>query len=81
MEKKSFYVVTETIVNFKRKSVDTFIKGISEELDSALSMSKISKEEMVEQGFDKSLISDFAWGWTYESNSCIIKDEIIVKFL
>lgn len=81
MERKSFYVVTETIVNFKRKSVDTFIKAISEELDSALSVSKFSKEKMIEDGFDKSLISDFAWGWAYESNSCIIKDEIIIKFL
>lgn len=81
MEKKSFYVVTETIVNFKKKSVDTFVKGISEELDGALSVSRYSKEKMIEQGFDKSLISDFAWGWTYESNSCIIKDEIIIKSL
>lgn len=81
MERKSFYVVTETIVNFKRKSVDTFIKGISEELDSALSVSKFSKEKMIKDGFDKSLISDFTWGWIYESDSCIIKDEINVKFL
>ena len=81
MERKSYFVVTETIVNFKKKSVDTFIKGISEELDSALSMSKFSKEKMIEDGFDKSLISDFAWGWTYKSNSCIIKDEIIIKFI
>lgn len=81
MKRKSFYVVTETIVNFKKKSVDTFIKGISEELDGALSVSKFSKEKMIEDGFDKSLISDFACGWTYESDSCIIKDEILIKFL
>lgn len=81
MKRKSFYVVTETIVNLKRKSVDTFIKGISEELDSALSVSQFSKQTMIEDGFNKSLISDFKWGWTYESDSCIIKDEILLKFL
>lgn len=81
MKRKSFYVVTETIVILERKSVNTFIKGISEELDGALSVSKFSKEKMIEDGFDKSLISDFTWGWTYESNSCIIKDEILLKFL
>ena len=54
MEKKSLYIVTETIVNFKRKSVDTFIKGISEELDSAHSILAFSKESLIKEGFDKS---------------------------
>lgn len=81
MERKSFYVVTETIVNLEKKSVDTFVKGISEELDSAHSMLYFSRKSMIEQGFDESLISEFTWGWTYESDSCIIKDEIIIKFL
>lgn len=81
MVRKIFYVVTETIVDFEKKSVNTFIKGITEELDYALSVSKFSKEKMLEDGFDKSLISDFEWGWAYESNCCIIKNEIILKFL
>lgn len=81
MEKKSLYVVTETIANFKRKSVDTFVKGISEELDSAHSILTFSKESLIKEGFDKSLVSDFKWGWAYKSDSCIIKDEILIKFV
>lgn len=81
MGRKSFYVVSETIVNLKKESVDTFIRGISEELDSAHSVLELSKEDLIRNGFDKSLISDFEWGWVYKSDSCIIKDEINIKFL
>ena len=80
MEKKSLYIVTETIVNFKRKSVDTFIKGISEELDSAHSILAFSKERLIKEGFDKSLVSDFKWAWAYKSDYSIIKDQILIKF-
>ena len=81
MEKKSFYVVTETIVGFEKKSVDTFIKGISEELDDALSILSSSKETIIKDGFEKSLISDFKWGWVYKSEYSIVKDEILIKFV
>lgn len=81
MKRKSFYVVSETIVNLKKESVDTIIRGISEELDSALSVLEFSKEDLLRNGFDKSLIGDFKWGWAYKSDSCIIKDEINIKFL
>ena len=82
MRKKSFYVVTETIVNFKKKTVDTFVRGISEELDSAHSILAFSKETLIRiNGFDESLVSDFEWGWAYESECCTIKDEILLKFV
>lgn len=81
MEKKKFYFVTETMVDFERMSVDTFIKGISEELDNAHSILSISKMTIIEDGFDKSLISDFESGWVYKSDYCIIKDEIIIKYV
>ena len=81
MEKKSYFVVTETIVNFKKKSVDSFIKGISEELDVALYVSKLSKDSLIKDGVEKSLISDFIWGWEYKSDYSIIKNEIIIKFV
>ena len=81
MKKKTFYVVTETIVNFEKKSVDTFVKGISEELDSAHSILASSKSGLIVCGFDKSLISDFTWGWAYESETCIVKDEIYMKLV
>lgn len=81
MKKKTFYVVTETIVNLDKKSVDTFVKDISEELDDALSILESSKTGLIVFGFDKSLISDFAWGWVYESEICIVKDEIYMKLV
>lgn len=81
MKRKSFYVVTETIVIFERESVDTFIRGISEELDCAHSVLEFSKRSLIKGGFDKSLISDFEWGWAYKSDYCIIKGEITIKFL
>lgn len=81
MKRKSFYIVTETIVNFKRESVNTFIKGISKDFDSAHSVLELSKKSLIKGGFNKSLISDFEWGWTYKSDTCIIKDEINIKFL
>ena len=82
MEKKSFYVVTETIVNFKKRTVDTFIRGISEELDSAQSILAFSKESLIRiNGFDESLVSDYKWGWAYESECCTIKNEINITFV
>ena len=82
MEKKSFYVVTETIVNFKKKTVDTFIKGLSEELDGAHSILAFSKDTLIRRdGFEESLIRDFEGGWAYESECCTIKNEINIKFL
>ena len=82
MERKSFYVVTETIVNFKKKKVDTFIKGISEELDGAHSILAFSKDTLIRRdGFEESLVHDFKWGWAYESEYCTIKDEILIKFV
>lgn len=81
MKKKSFYIVTETIVGFERKSVNTFIKGILEELEDAQSILSSSKETLIEDGFDKSLVSDFEKGWVYESDYGIIKDEILIKFV
>lgn len=82
MGKKSFFVVTETIVNFKKKSVDTYIKGISEELDGAHSILAFSKETLIRKdGFEESLVHDFKWGWAYESEYCTIKDEILIKFV
>ena len=81
MEKKKFYLVTETMVNFKRMSVDTFIKGISEELDNAHSILSISEMTIIENGFDRYLISDFESSWVYKSDCCIIKDEIIIIYV
>ena len=82
MEKKSYYVVTETIVNFKKKTVDTFVKGLSEELDGAHSILAFSKETLIRRdGFEESLIHDFESGWAYESECCTIKNEINIKFL
>lgn len=79
MEKGFYFVVTETFVSLERKTVDTFIKGISEELNSALSVSKFCKDSLIKDGFEKSLISDFSWGWEYKSDYCIIKNEVIIK--
>ena len=81
MEKKRFYVVTETIVGFEKKSVNTFIKGISEELDNAQSILSSSKETLIEDGFEKSLISDFNGGWVYKSDYSIIQDQILIEYV
>ena len=82
MKKKRFYVVTETVVNFKKRTVDTFVRDISKELDNAQSILASSKEALIRiNGFEKSLISDFEWGWAYESECCTIKNEINIKFV
>ena len=82
MEKKSYYVVTETIVDFKKKTVDTFVKGLLEELDGAHSILAFSKETLIRRdGSEESLIHDFKWGWAYKSEYCTIKDEILIKFV
>ena len=82
MRKKGLYVVTETIVNFKKKTVDTFVRGISEELDDAHSILAFSKEALIRiNGFEESLIHDFELGWAYESECCTIKNEILIKFV
>ena len=82
MEKKSYYVVTETIVNFKKRTVDTFVKGLSEELYGAHFILAFSKNTLIRRdGFDKSLVHDFKWGWAYESECFTIKDEILIKFV
>ena len=81
MEKNKFYLVTETMVDLERMSVDTLIKGISEELDNAHSILSFSEMTFIEGGFDKCLISDFECSWVYKSDYCIIKDEIIIIYV
>lgn len=66
----------------RKKKVDTFIKGISEELDGAHSILAFSKDTLIRRdGFEESLVHDFKWGWAYESEYCTIKDEILIKFV
>lgn len=82
MNKKKLYVVTETIVNFEKKSVDTFVIGVSEELDGAKSIMEYSLQKLLRQGCDGILLSDTsAWKWAYKSTQFLIKNEIALNYL
>ena len=79
MEKKSLYVVTETIVRLSEKEVTTFVAGTSQDFGVAKAILKDSSDRLIADGFDEKLF-DFPnkWEWTYSSFDSIIRSEIIV---
>lgn len=79
MEKKSLYVVTETIVRLSKKEVTTFVAGTSRDFGVARTILKDSSDRLIADGYDEKLF-DFPnrWEWTYSSFDSIIKSEIIV---
>lgn len=79
MEKKSLYVVTETIVRLSKKEATTFVNGTSQDFGIAKSILKDSSDRLIADGFDEKLF-DFPnkWEWTYSNSDSIIKGEIIV---
>ena len=79
MEKKSLYVVTETIVRLSKKEATTFVAGTSQDFGIARSILKDSSDRLIADGFDEKLF-DFQnkWEWTYSNSDSIIKGEIIV---
>ena len=79
MEKKSLYVVTETIVRLSKKDVATFVAGTSQDFGVARAILKNSSDRLITDGFDeKSFDFPNKWEWTYSSFDSIIKGEIIV---
>ncbi len=79
MEKKSLYVVTETIVRLSKKEVTTFVIGTSQDFGIARAILKDSLDRLIADGFDEKLFdSPNKWEWTYSNSDSIIKGEIIV---
>ena len=78
MEKKTLYVVTETIVRFDKKDVTTFVVGVSRDFGIARKILEDSLDRLVLDGFDEKLF-DYPnkWEWTYSSFDSVIKTEII----
>lgn len=79
MEKKSLYVVTETIVRISKKEVTTFVAGASQGFGVARAILKDSSDRLKADGFnEKSFDFPNKWEWTYSNSDYIIKGEIIV---
>ena len=81
MEKKSIYVITETYLNSKDMSVETFVKGISEERNSAENLLKSLREVKIKLGYHESDFVIWGWGWTYKHIYGVIKAEIHLKYI
>lgn len=79
MEKKSLYVVTETIVRLSKKEVTQFVLGTSQDFGVARLILKNSSDSLIADGLDEKLF-DFPnkWEWKYSSFDSIIKGEIII---
>lgn len=77
MEKKSLFVVTQTIVGLDTLSVDTFVLGYSEELEGAESILKYKYDKLCEMGYEQKLFKHGKWTWCYKSERVIIMAEIL----
>ena len=78
MEKKSLYVVTETIVRLSKKEAATFVAGTSQDFGIARTILKDSSDRLIADGFDEKLF-DYPnkWESTYSSFDFIVRFEIL----
>ena len=77
MEKKSLYVVTETMVELSKKDVTQFVVGVDRDFGIAKKILEDSLNKLIADGFDENLL-DYPnkWEWTYRSSNFIITNKI-----
>ena len=76
MEKKDLFIVTETFMDLKKNSVNTFIAGVSWTLDGAKSILRAGYEYKIKLGYLKSYFEMDNWSWTYIHDYGLIRGEI-----
>ena len=76
MEKKDLFVVTETFMDLKKNSVNTFVAGVSWTLDGAESILRAGYEYKLKLGYLESNFKMDNWSWTYIHDYGLIRGEI-----
>ena len=79
MEKKSLFIVTQTIVGLVSHSIDTYIIGYSESKDIAERILRDEYFNMVKLGYDM-LVRHTGWEMSYKSESVVCKYQIKIAF-
>lgn len=79
MEKKSLFIVTQTIVGLVSHSIDTYIIGYSESKDIAEGILRDEHDRMVKLGYDM-LFKHTGWEMSYKSEYVVCKYQIKIAF-
>ena len=80
MEKKMLFIVTETFMDLKKNSVNTFVTGASEELEGAESILRYSYECKLKIGYKESNFKMDNWSWTYIHDYGLIRADINITY-
>ena len=80
MEKKGLFIVTETFLDLKKNSVNTFVTEVSEDLDGAQSILRASYEYKLKIGYKESKFMMDNWSWTYIHDYGLIRAEIHFRY-
>lgn len=79
MEKKTFYVVTQTIVGLISNSIDTYVIGYTECKDRAESVLRNEHDYMTKLGYEM-LLTTTGWEITYKSEYVLCKYNIKIAY-
>ena len=80
MEKKGLFIVTETFLDLKKNSVNTFVTEVSEDLDGAQSILHDAYEYKLKLGYRESHFMMDHWSWTYVHDYGLIRAEIHFRY-
>ena len=76
MEKKGLFIVTETFLDLKKNSVNTFVTEVSEDLDGAKSILRASYEYKLKLGYKETNFMMDNWSWTCIHDYGLIRAKI-----
>lgn len=79
MEKKTLYVVTQTIVGLHTLSVDTFSIGHTEELYTAKKLIEEEFNKLLKLGYEQSRFEFSKRGFRYKSDYVISIVEMLIS--
>ena len=80
MEKKMLFIVTETFMDLKKNSVNTFVTGASEELEGAEIILRYTYECKLKIGYQESNFKMDNWSWTYIHDYGLIRADINITY-
>ena len=80
MEKKGLFIVTETFLDLKKNSVNTFVTEVSEDLDGAQSILRDAYEYKLTLGYRESDFIMEHWSWTYIQDDGLVRAEIHFRY-
>lgn len=77
---KGIFVVTETFLDLKKNSVNTFVTGISDDLYGAQKALRDAYEYKLKLGYKVSHFVMDHWSWTYIHDYGLVRAEIQIRY-